>query len=186
MDDPSKKDSKFQRFWKNFTNEIRWLLPGTGYKRWILLTILGAMLLGLGLAVIELEYYHTVNNPTMVPILAFLSLRWLDRPVRFIIFGGIGVLLILVGIWGANHALLKPFEKSGKPLLDTIQSYRRRERGINVVVIGGGHGQATLLRGLKEFTHNITAIVTVADSGGSSGDLRRNFGALGDYGRLRA
>jgi uncharacterized cofD-like protein len=47
-----------------------------------------------------------------------------------------------------------------------------------VVVIGGGHGQATLLRGLKEFTHNITAIVTVADSGGSSGDLRRDFGVL--------
>ena len=178
MEDPSKKENKFQRFWKNFTNEIRWLLPGTGYKRWILLTILGAMLLGLGLAVIELEYYRTATNPTMVPILAFLSLRWLDRPVRFVIFGGIGVLLILVGIWGANHALLKPFEKSGKPLLDTIHSYRRRERGVNVVVIGGGHGQATLLRGLKQYTHNITAIVTVADTGGSSGDLRRNLGVL--------
>jgi len=47
-----------------------------------------------------------------------------------------------------------------------------------VVVIGGGHGQATLLRGLKEYTHNITAIVTVADNGGSSGDLRRDLGVL--------
>ena len=178
MEDPSKKNNKFQNFWKNFTSEMRWLLPGTGYKRWILLTILGAMLLGLGLAVIELNYYRTASNPTLVPILAFLSLRWLDRPLRFVIFGGIGILLILVGIWGANHALLKPFEKSGRPLLETIHSYRRRERGINVVVIGGGHGQATLLRGLKEFTHNITAIVTVADNGGSSGSLRRDLGVL--------
>jgi len=111
MENPTKKENGFQRFWRNFKNEISWLLPGTGYKRWILLTILGAMLLGLGLAVIVLGYYRTASNPTMVPILAFFSLRWLDRPVRFIIFGGVGVLLILVGIWGANHAILKPFEK---------------------------------------------------------------------------
>src|SRR5690606_21544900 len=70
------------------------------------------------------------------------------------------------------------FEKAGRPLIDTIQSYRRREKGMRVVVIGGGHGLATLLRGLKEYTHNITAIVTVADNGGSSGELKRDMGIL--------
>ncbi len=59
-----------------------------------------------------------------------------------------------------------------------MQRYRRRERGMRVVVIGGGHGLASLLRGIKEYTHNITAIVTVADDGGSSGDLRREMGVL--------
>ena len=65
----------------------------------------------------------------------------------------------------------------------TVQRYRRRERGPRIVAVGGGHGLATLLRGLKEHTSNITAIVTVADDGGSSGRLRRELGVLppGDF-----
>jgi uncharacterized cofD-like protein len=89
-----------------------------------------------------------------------------------------GFILILVGIWGANRSLLKPFEVGGKPVWDTLQNYRQREKGIKVVVIGGGHGLASLLRGIKAYTHNITAIVTVADNGGSSGELRRDMGVL--------
>lgn len=50
--------------------------------------------------------------------------------------------------------------------------------GRKIVVIGGGTGLSTLLLGLKEYTHNITAIVTVTDDGGSSGMLRREFGIL--------
>ncbi|MCI0884207.1 MAG: YvcK family protein, partial [Chloroflexi bacterium] len=51
-------------------------------------------------------------------------------------------------------------------------------RGPKIVAIGGGTGLATLLRGLKEYTRNLTAIVTVADDGGSSGVLRRELGVL--------
>ena len=50
--------------------------------------------------------------------------------------------------------------------------------GRKIVVIGGGTGLSTLLLGLKEYTHNITAVVTVTDDGGSSGMLRREFGIL--------
>ncbi|MFZ3070504.1 MAG: gluconeogenesis factor YvcK family protein [Anaerolineaceae bacterium] len=178
MNNSTHKNNGFSHFLSNLKNEARWLLPGTGYKRWIVLTIIGAMLLGLGFAVVILDYYRSASDPTLIPVLAFLSLRWLDRPIRFLVFGGIGLILILVGIWGANRALLKPFEKSGRPVLDTIHNYRQREKGIRVVVIGGGHGLASLLRGLKEYTHNITAIVTVADNGGSSGELRRDLGIL--------
>ncbi len=74
--------------------------------------------------------------------------------------------------------MLQPFVRPGKPVLDTVASYRKRERGPRIVVIGGGHGQSTLLRGLKEYTHNLTAIVTVADDGGSSGRLRDSMGIL--------
>ncbi|MBN2097629.1 MAG: YvcK family protein [Candidatus Omnitrophica bacterium] len=58
--------------------------------------------------------------------------------------------------------------------------YRRRQlaQGPKIVVIGGGTGLSTLLHGLKEYTSNITAIVTVADDGGSSGRLREQFGLL--------
>ncbi|MGD9155954.1 MAG: YvcK family protein [Bacillota bacterium] len=53
-----------------------------------------------------------------------------------------------------------------------------RGRGPKVVVVGGGTGLGTILRGLKEISSNLTAIVTVADDGGSSGRLRTEFGIL--------
>jgi uncharacterized cofD-like protein len=63
-------------------------------------------------------------------------------------------------------------------VLNEIASYRRLEKGPRVVAIGGGHGLASLLRGMKDHTHNITAVVTVADDGGSSGRLRESLGIL--------
>jgi uncharacterized cofD-like protein len=51
-------------------------------------------------------------------------------------------------------------------------------KGPKIVVIGGGTGLSVLLRGLKEYTSNITAIVTVADDGGGSGVLREDLGML--------
>ena len=52
-----------------------------------------------------------------------------------------------------------------------------------VVAIGGGHGLHTLLRGLKKYTPEITAVITVADDGGASGRIRRDFNTLppGDF-----
>ncbi len=175
---PKTKSNWFKRLMLRLKHEFQWLAPGTGYKRWLVLSIIGAMLLGLGLAVVILQYYRSTTSPFLTPILALLSLRFLNRPIRFLLFGGIGFILILLGIWGANRSLLKPFETGGKPVWDTLQHYRQREKGIKVVVIGGGHGLASLLRGLKAYTHNITAIVTVADDGGSSGELRRDLGVL--------
>jgi len=63
-------------------------------------------------------------------------------------------------------------------VVDALTGHWRRERGARIVAVGGGHGLATLLRGLKEYTNNLTAIVTVSDDGGSSGRLRRTLGIL--------
>ena len=52
------------------------------------------------------------------------------------------------------------------------------QQGANIVVIGGGTGSFTLLQGLKSYTHNITALVNMADDGGSTGQLRDELGAL--------
>jgi uncharacterized cofD-like protein len=79
---------------------------------------------------------------------------------------------------GLNRALLQPFMQPGSNILDTVSAYRKRDRGPRIVVIGGGTGLSTMLRGLKAYTHNITAIVSVADDGGSSGELRRSMGIL--------
>lgn len=52
----------------------------------------------------------------------------------------------------------------------------RRAEGPNIVAIGGGTGLSTMLRGLKRYTSNLTAIVTMADDGGGSGMLREDLG----------
>jgi uncharacterized cofD-like protein len=168
----------FSQLWEKLKREINWLRPGLGYKRWLLLTLFGITFLGLGLALIVLDVYRNAPETWWLPALSALSLQFLDRPIRVIIFGGIGVILVVIGIWGANRSLLQPFMLPGKSLIETLNSYRRRDRGPHIVVLGGGHGMASLLRGLKEYTHNITAIVTVADDGGSSGELRKTIGIL--------
>ncbi len=148
---------------------MQWLAPGMGIKRWLVVILTGTTLIGLGFAVVILDFYRTVEGSLLVSVLSWLSLRFLSRPLRAIIFGGSGLALIMWGIWGLNHSLLSPFVKPGKPLLETVSAYRRKDRGPHIVVIGGGTGLSSLLRGLKEHTHNLTAIVTVADDGGSSG-----------------
>jgi len=178
MDINGKRHPWYKRFFQVIKREIQWLRPGLGFKRWLVLAIVGAIFLGLGLAVVLIDVYRNVPDSWVVPILAVLSLRFLDRPIRFVLFGGIGLIVILLGIWGANRSLLRPFVPPGKPVVEALQNYRRKERGPKIVVLGGGHGLASLLRGIKEYSHNITAIVTVTDNGGSSGELRKNFGVL--------
>lgn len=155
---------------------VRWLTPGVGVKRWFLLVLIGTTIISLGVADLLLD---VIRQPTQVSeILYYLTLLFLTPVWRIVVFGGLGASLILIGIWGLNRTMLQPFVRPGSPVIETVASYRRRERGPRIVVIGGGHGQATLLRGLKEYTHNITAVVTVADDGGSSGRLRDSMGIL--------
>ena len=59
---------------------------------------------------------------------------------------------------------------------DTIPNLHQWERGPKITAIGGGTGLSTMLRGLKKYTKNLTAVVTVADDGGGSGVLRRDIG----------
>ncbi|MBE9474509.1 MAG: YvcK family protein, partial [Chloroflexi bacterium] len=168
----------FHRFGGKFRQSLRWLTPGLGVKRWLLLVLFGTTLLGVGLAILILDVYRTTPETWWLPIISTASLRFLPRLLRAVIFGGLGVALIIVGIWGINRSLLAPFLKPGYKVVDALAGYRRRGRGPRIAVIGGGHGLSVLLRGLKAYSHNITAIVTVADDGGSSGRLRESFGIL--------
>lgn len=172
----NKKSNGSRSFWDRATRPLRWLIPGLGVKRWIVVVLLGTTLLGVGLGVFLLEIYRTAPDTWWLPFLSVVSLRALSRPVRVLIFGSIGLGLVLLGIWGINRSLLAPFRRSGKPVLDELTDHRRKERGPRIVTIGGGHGLSTLLRGLKSYSYNITAVVTVADDGGSSGRIRRSQG----------
>lgn len=163
---------------KYFRLAIQWLPMGMGVKRWLLVLICGVAILSLGFSFLLRELYPLPS------IFYYLTLQFIPRGIRAGLFVLIGVGTLGVGLIGLNRSLLKPFvDTSPDTLVKTVRRYRRRERGPRIVAIGGGHGLSTLLRGIKQYTSNITAIVTVADDGGSSGRLRRELGVLppGDF-----
>lgn len=173
-----KRKSRYRLINHKIAKPLGWLAPGLGVKRWIIPIILGTTCVGIGLAVLILDFYRKAPDTWWLPLVSAASLRALDRPIRALIFGLVGTFLILGGIYGLNRSLLAPFRKPGRPFLNELATHRRLERGPKIVAIGGGHGLATLLRGLKSYTYNLTAVVTVADDGGSSGVLRRSLGIL--------
>ena len=164
--------------WRGISRFFQWFVPGIGVKRWILVLLAGITLIGTGVAFYLLDVYRTAPKTWWLPILSFISLRFLTRPWRIIIFSGLGLGLMGLGLWRLNRSLLIPFLRPGQRLVDQVTDYRRREHGPRIVAIGGGHGIATVLRGLKGYTNNLTAVVSVADDGGSSGELRRSLGIL--------
>ncbi len=142
------------------------------------MVLIGTTFIALGFAVLVLDIYRGTTIPWLRHIFTALSLSTQPRWLRFAVFGGIGIITLLFGVIELNRSVLRPFIKPGQPLMDTISNYRRKAKGPKIVAIGGGTGLSSLLRGLKKYTHNLTAIVTVADDGGSSGELRKNLGIL--------
>jgi uncharacterized cofD-like protein len=156
---------------------IKWLYFGMHIKRWLLLLLLGVAAMGLGLSYVLREVYVSYTFPGFV---YYLTIQFLPRYARGALFitGSMG--LMLFAIWKLNSSLLSAFIRPGREesLVNIIYNYRYLSRGPRIVTIGGGTGLSTLLRGLKEHTANLTAVVTVADDGGSSGRLRRELGVL--------
>ena len=160
---------------------LKWLYPGMGVKRWLLLLMAGVTALSLGFGYLLVAIYRSQPLPD---VFYYLTLQFLPRLVRGLLFGLLGVGAVATAIYGLNRSLLAAFMRPGhENIADVVFQHRQRSRGPKVVAIGGGTGLSTLLRGMKEYTSNLTAIVTVADDGGSSGRLRRELGVLppGDF-----
>jgi len=168
-----------QNFIQTLRGLARWFKPGLGIKRWLVLVLLGITLLGVGLALFLLEIYRIQsNNNLLLTVLFYSSLSFLSREFRILIFAGLGVGFVMYGLLSLNRSLMRPFVRPGRDVVAELTNFRQLERGPRIVTIGGGHGLSTLLRGLKTYTKKLTAIVTVADDGGSSGRLRETFGIL--------
>jgi uncharacterized cofD-like protein len=160
----------------------RWLAPGLGIKRWALVIGVGILVFGAGISLLA-----NVGVLGAFEAATFRLAGWV-----FELSGGristvwvgsagalIGVLLAFFGLRGTLRSIDRVLFPAGGPgLIEALRDQRRRQRGLNIVVVGGGTGLATLLRGLKLYTMNLTAIVTVFDDGGSSGRLRRELGIL--------
>lgn len=172
--------------YKGLWSSIRkWLHPGMGIKRWLVLLAVGLFSLSLGVSFLYVEAYRAVEFPKGIsPLVYALTLQFLPHWARGLILCTLGLLMVAISIYRVNRSLLKPFVAPGKTdMADILYRYHLRAKGPKIVAIGGGHGLSTLLRGLKEHTSNLTAIVTVADDGGSSGRLRQELGLLppGDF-----
>lgn len=164
------------------TAAYKWLYPGLGVKRWLLLLLLGITTLGLGLAHLLYEVYTSTLAAS--PVWRTLTLSFLPGWARTVCIALVGFGVAVFAIYRLSRSLLAAVVPPGSPsLVDVVYRHRQRQRGPKVVVLGGGNGLNTLLRGLKHYTDHITAIVTVADDGGSSGRLRRELGVLppGDF-----
>ena len=166
---------------KQIRSAMRWLVPGMHVKRWLLLLLAGTTIVGLGVAYLLREVYVSWTFP---PVFYYLTLQFIGRAWRGLLFGLLGLGAIAAAIYQLNRSLLAAFLRPGQQdVAETVYKHWQRDRGPKVVAIGGGTGLSTLLRGLKAHTSNITAIVTVADDGGSSGRLRQQLGVLppGDF-----
>lgn len=160
-------------------NLRRWLTPGIGVKRWLLVVFLGLLLLALAFAHLLRQVSRDLEPGGLAG--AFIdaaTLQFLPYPLRGLIVGSIGVGLVALGGYRAMRGLTDPLRglDADQPLVEVIYQKRFLARGPRIVAIGGGTGLSTLLRGLKEHTSNLTAVVTVADDGGSSGVLRTELG----------
>jgi uncharacterized cofD-like protein len=149
-----------------------------GVKRWIILILIGTTIIALGLALFVIDLYRKSPETWWLPLFSLASLSSLPRLARVLIFETLGIITIIWGIAGLNRSLLGPYLRPGQDLVERLEKHQARKQGPKIVAIGGGHGLSTLLRGLKDASHNINAVVTVADDGGSSGRLRENFGIL--------
>ncbi|MFN3974687.1 MAG: uridine diphosphate-N-acetylglucosamine-binding protein YvcK, partial [Dehalococcoidia bacterium] len=150
------------------------LRPGLGLKRWLLLFALGVACIGLGIGFA----IATPISPRILAIGQLLTLKPLPPIWRGSVFVGIGTVLLAVSsvrIYRIAEAKLRG-RRDRVSLIEALHEDTVLKRGPRIVAIGGGTGLSTLLRGLKRHTANITAIVTVADDGGSSGRLRSELG----------
>jgi uncharacterized cofD-like protein len=160
-------------------NLRRWLTPGIGIKRWLVVMFAGLLLLAIAGAHFIRQVTRDVQPGSATEgLVDFITLQFLPYSLRGLLVGLLGVTLIGIGAIRAARALVGPIWSADgdQPLVEVIYQKRFLARGPRVVAIGGGTGLSTLLRGLKEHTSNLTAVVTVADDGGSSGVLRTELG----------
>lgn len=146
---------------------FKWLYPGMRIKRWIFLFTLGisAVMFSAGFLWFGYERYFATHK------------------ANYLVFGTLlfmtGIIMMTIGIRKMVKSFVTVFlPRREKDLVDIIFRQRQLSKGPKIAVIGGGTGLSVLLHGLKEVTSNITAIVTVADDGGSSGRLRTEFDVL--------
>ncbi|EGW37104.1 gluconeogenesis factor YvcK family protein [Desulfosporosinus sp. OT] len=157
---------------------LKWLYPNLKVKRWFLLAVLGIFLFATGFSVMndgvalgyaELQFREVIYRVTgSTPLTAVPA---------GVVISALGIFAIILGFKRMLYSIISSVlpDNEGR-IVDVIYARHHLRRGPKIVVVGGGTGLSALLRGLKQYSCNLTAIVTVADDGGSSGKLRLEMG----------
>ena len=140
---------------------LKWFYPGMGIKRWIGLASFAVCLLMAGALRFRSAEYWLIRTFDAVTVFC-------------------GIVILILSVKRLVRSLVSVFVPSSRDteLVDLLYQRKQLSRGPKIVAVGGGTGLSVLLSGLKEYSSNITAIVTVADDGGSSGRLRQQFDIL--------
>ena len=148
----------------------KWFAVGIGVKRWLLLLLIGTALIALGFSLGILKMVVGQDQ-----VAAFTRTGWSAVLMTL----ALGLALVLTSVLRLGRSLVQPYRRHQQgSVVDVVFAHSRRQKGFKLVAIGGGTGLPAVLRGLKAVTSNITAVVTVADDGGSSGRLRRDLSVL--------
>lgn len=147
----------------------KWLQIGYRFKKWLTSGIIGILFLAAALAVL-------LKDANMGPVQLTASILLAAAGVYFIVVCIRKIFVKFVSVYSNNGLLRKP--ANVREIGDVIYQRKILASGPKIVAIGGGTGISTMLRGLKAYTSNITAVITVADDGGGSGALRNDLGML--------
>jgi len=174
----AKNNSKFKTQNSKLQSMYRLLLPGLSIKRWILVNIAGMVIFAAGLSLAL--WSRMASRDWLARLWHTAAPRGIPESVPPLL----GTLLIALGLglvaWGTRR-LIRSFTHAANPattgreVVKSLLSERNTAPKVRIVGIGGGTGLATLLRGLKAYPVELTAIVTVSDDGGSSGRLRADL-----------
>lgn len=161
---------------------LRLLAPGIKLKRWILMFFLGIASFMIFLLITfgeEFDRFILLLNKQLNSLFSLPVTQYYPKLIiEFVLFGA-GIIFILISLFHMIKFLVNALipEKKGK-ITSLLYKHTELENAAKVVVIGGGTGLNSILRGLKNYTNNITAIVSVSDEGGSSRKLRYEYGVL--------
>ncbi|MCE5300381.1 MAG: YvcK family protein [Spirochaetia bacterium] len=155
----------------------KWLYPGIRMKRWFFLFVLSVVVLIVGLTgniggMVKNIRIERINIDHVFYKLQ--RLRAADYILIFLAVGGI----ILAWRRASFSVLTIIAPNKEKEFLNKAYVNAKLKRGPKIAAIGGGTGMPNVLRGMKAFTNNLSAVVTVADDGGSSGRLRKEYSIL--------
>jgi uncharacterized cofD-like protein len=166
---------KRSRSFRHIPRQATWLLPGLYIKRWIGITVFGLLFLMMGIAMV-LNLHPIYSTFSLFQQIA----PYVRPPFSGLVLLGIGLILLVVGSRQTYSTVFTAIDptRNESGLLETLYRRHKLDRGPRIVAIGGGTGLSTLLRGIKRYTNNITAIVSVGDDGGSSGRLREEQGII--------
>ena len=163
--------------WGRLGNLRYWLMPGMGVKRHIALigAGVGVLLVGVLLGTFWLWGHDYLLSPLGRSVAdSFWWRRW-GGPLALLLLGGGGALAI-AAVGRLNRSLLSNWMPKPKDAAVLLHRRVSLAKGPRIVAFGGGTGLSNLLRGLRHYTSNITAVVSVSDDGGSSGRLREAYG----------